>query len=203
MDDIDKPKEGAVPRERPNAKYGLSRRQVNEDELVFYYNRERRLAKAPQAVRDLYKEEPKRRFNLLKPLIGSRPRAMMFGSIVLICVAMLILSILGYTGDTCDLEGNRLFMQADRYEGMVMLTLKKTIQRNGLFRVDNVYTGAVDIAITPKAVLTEALPVFTHRIFFTLEDEEQYRFVLPFDTDELVLVFQTEKTSLSTTVTVE
>ncbi|MDR1575575.1 MAG: hypothetical protein LBS37_06175 [Treponema sp.] len=185
-------------RRRPNAGYKLSKR-ADSDQLIFHYSRDRRLGKAPRSVRDLYTEEPPRRFNLLRPLIGSKPRAMMFGSIVLICVAMLTLSILGYTGAAYSLAGNSLFIQADSYDGAVMVTLKKTIKKTGLFAGDDAYTGAVDMAVSPANTGSnaEAPPVFYHRVFFSLESAEEYRFSVPFDSAELVMVLQTEKDTLS------
>ena len=186
------------PRQRPNARYQLSGKQTGGDEPAFYYSRERRLAKAPQAVRDLYKEEPPLRFNLLRPLIGSRPRAMMFGCIVLICATMLILSIFGYTGGSYALAGNSLSVQARHYDGALVVTLKKTVKKGGLFPTDAPYTGAVDIAVSPAARdAGETPPVFYHRVFFSIETAEEYRFSVPFDSDELVMVLQSETKSLS------
>ena len=82
-------------RKRPNAAYALSKKNTADDELSFYYSRERRLAKAPKQVRELYTGKPLR-FSLLRPLIGSRPRAMLFFSILVLCAAILLLSYLGY-----------------------------------------------------------------------------------------------------------
>lgn len=202
---------GEPQRERPNANYQLSKQNPGKDELVFYYNRERRLAKAPQAVKDLYREEKPKRFGFLAPLLGSKPRAMMFGSIVLICVTMLILSVLGYTSDSYDLEGNQVAVQAIRYEGTVIVALKKTVKKNALFRSAGAYAGAVNIAAfpakansgqdpSPSDELTEVPPVFIHRLFFTLEPQEDYRFAVPFDAEALALVLQTEKKTLSITI---
>jgi hypothetical protein len=194
---------------RPNANYRLSKESADEEQLVFYYNREERLAKAPQVVRDLYKkEEAPRRFGLFRSLVSTRPRAMMFGSIVMICAAILVLSILGYTSDAHDLDGNRVAIQAVRFEGAVIVTLKKTVQ-TGLFAREP-YTGAVDIAVSPAARAGPAAgggegeaalpPVFIHRVFFTLEPAEEYRFAVPVDSGELVLVFHTEQKMLSVTI---
>ena len=184
---------------RPNARYKLSGHTTGDEDLTFYYSRERRLAKAPQAVKDLYKEEPPPRFNLLRPLIGSRPRAMMFGCIMLICAAMLVLSIFGYTGGAYALAGNSLSVQARQYDGALVVTLKKAVKKNGLFPAEDPYTGAVDVAVSPatQTAAGEPPPVFVHRIFFSLESVEEYRFSVPFDAGELVVVFQTEKDSLS------
>ena len=195
-------------RERPNAKYRLSSRKTTDDELTFYYNRERRLAKAPQTVRDLYREEKPRRFGLLAPLIGSKPRALMFGSIVLICAALLILSIFGYTGGAHELDGNRVTVRALRYEGTLVVELQKAVKNGGLFDSAPPYSGAVDIAVAPALRNSvgrsgeggDTLPVFSQRVFFTLEPKEFYRFALPFDAEELALVLQTEQKSLSITV---
>jgi hypothetical protein len=47
---------------RPNANYKLSPDTVRPEDIVYHYNRERRLEKAPQIVQDLYKEQPRSRF---------------------------------------------------------------------------------------------------------------------------------------------
>ena len=199
-DNTNKQESDASPqRRRPNAGYKLSNERVDGEQLNFHYSRDRRLEKAPQSVRDLYKDEPPRRFGLLRSLVGSRSRAMMFGSIVLICAAMLTLSVLGYTSDTYSLAGNTLSVQADNYEGAVMVTLRKTLKKSGLFPGGDAYTGAVDIAVSPSRTDTsaEAPPVYYHRVFFSLESAEEYRFSVPFDSGELTMVLQTEKDTLN------
>jgi hypothetical protein len=85
----------AEQRPRPNAAYSLSKKNTLPDELPFYYSREDRLAKASKEVRALYTGKPLR-FSLLRPLIGSKPRAMLFFSILVLCAAILLLSYLGY-----------------------------------------------------------------------------------------------------------
>jgi hypothetical protein len=202
-DSVVPPSESVAPPQnrRPNAGYKLSREQVTGEQLNFHYSRDHRLGKAPRRVRDLYKDEPPPRFSLLRPLIGSRPRAVMFGSIMLICVTILFLSVLGYTSNTYSLEGNDLSIQAEKYAGALMISLKKTVKKGGLFFLrGESYTGAVDIAVSPAAhsgSSAEALPVFYHRLFFSLENTEEYLFSIPFDAEELVIVLQTEKNTLS------
>jgi hypothetical protein len=190
---------------RPNANYRLSHENVNPEEIVYYYNRDKRLAKAPQSVRDLYKKEERpRRFNLFRPLINSKPGVMTFASIVIVCLAILAISILGLASDTYDLEGNQLSVQAIKYEDTIIIALKKNVKKNTL-NLLRPYTGAVDIAVSP-ALKTgqEQNPrqenIFLHRVFFSHEPQEFYRFSVPFDSGELALVFQTEKKSLGITV---
>ena len=182
-------------KKRPNANYRLSKENANPEDITFHYNRERRLAKAPQAVQDLYNKDPPKRFGLFRTLTGTKPRATLFFTIVVICVMVFMISFLGLVGDTYEFDGNRLTVQAIRYADKVIIALKKSTKK-GAF--SNPYNGAVNIAVTPAAKAGEAMPedVFYHRIFFTTEQQETYRFVLPFDSEELLLVFQTEKKTL-------
>jgi len=190
------------PPRRPNANYNLSKPDTvtnKKESITFYYNRERRLAKAPQAVKDLYKEQKFNRFNLLRPLIADKPRAMIFTSIVILCAAIVLLSLLGYINKTYSLEGNKLTVGATGYEGTAIIVLKKTVNNK-----KTAYTGAVDIAVSPVVQnMDEQYPVFYHRVFFTLEQEEIYRFVVPFDSSDIAVVLQTEKSTLKITVKVD
>jgi len=197
-------------KQRPNANYKLSKENtpdetVNE-EIVYHYNRERRLEKAPQSVRDLYNtpQAPVNRFNLLKPLVRTKHLTMMFISIVIISVFMLAISLLGLVGDSYDLDGNQISIQALRYEGIIIVTVNKTVKKTGLARFsrsDPAYTGAVDIAVQPAMTGADhgwqPTDIFYHRIFFTFEPEENYRFSVPFDVEELALVFKSETKTLS------
>jgi hypothetical protein len=78
------------------------------------------------------------------------------------------------------------------------VAVRKSINKNFAGRFSTPYTGAVSIAVTAGDTLPEG--VFYHRIFFTLESQEQYRFSVPFDSDELTFIFQTEKRTLNMTV---
>ncbi len=197
-------------KKRPNANYQLSGQNADEENLVFHYNREHRLAKAPQAVRDMYnKPRQPYRFNLLRPLVSTRPMAMMFGSIIIACILILIISALGLAGSSYSLDGNRLFLQAIQYEGATIVVVKKTIPKDILTRLSFAaapYTGAVDIAVQPvikAAADQESQAVFYHKIFFTFEPEEIYRFSVPFDAGELAVIFKTEQKTLGVTVKAE
>ena len=192
-------------RKRPNANYKLSYENTSPDEIVFHYNRERRLAKAPKAVQNLYKvEKSHHRFNLLKPLVRTKPLAMMFGTVVVICILVLVISVLGLAGNSYELEGNQLSIQAVEYEGTVIIVLKKTVKKSFLGKLSPAYNGAVEIAVSPLLESPDMEmnmeDIFFHKIFFTLEPAEYYRFAVPFDAKELAMVFQTEKNTLKVTV---
>jgi hypothetical protein len=193
-------------KKRPNANYKLSGENVREEEVVFHYNREHRLAKAPQAVKDLYKEQPPQKFSLFRPLLSSKPLTLMFVSIVILSLVILAVSFMGLLGDNYVLEGNQLSIRAVKFEGTIIVAVDKTIKKTGMtrfFSSDSAYTGPVDIAVQP-VIKTDEFPqpenIFLHRIFFTLDSQEYYRFSVPFDADELALVFQSEKGTLALTV---
>jgi len=199
MSDDDKEKK------RPNAKYKLSYEKIQGPEIVNYYNRERRLEKAPQAVRDMYVEQPRRRLGLFYSLLGTKPNAMLFGTIILLCVLMLMLSFFGLTGDSRELEGNIISIQGKKYEGTVIIEIKKTIRKDKFARSIKPYTGPVNVAVFPaikSAAEQNQQPadVFFHKIFFTNEQDEYYRFSVPFGQNELAFVFQTEKKNLNLTM---
>jgi len=191
-DDESKPK-------RPNANYNLSRpdnvRDIHEEEnLTFYYNRERRLAKAPQSVKDLYAEKKKTRFSLFGPLVADKPRAILFFSIVIMCAFIYALSLLGYFDNSYSLEGNKVEISGTKFEDMAIIVLKKTVKKG----TEIAYSGAVDIAVSPVASEDEEFPVFYHRVYFyNTEPVEEYRFAVPFDSPELLIILQTEKTSVN------
>lgn len=184
---------------RPNARYSLTRGDsgkdpYGEDRLVFHYNRERRLEKAPQAVRDMYTENPKGRFGIFRSLTGDRPRATLFMSIILLCVIIFAFSVFGTFDSSYNLDGNRIEISGTKYEGTTIVVLRKTIKKNNT----RSYTGAVDIVVSPVvAGEDEEIQMFFHRIFFSLENAEEYRFVVPFDSPDLLVVLQTETGSLN------
>jgi len=189
---------------RPNAKYKLSHEKIQGPEIVHHYNRERRLDKSSQAVRDLYTEQPRRRFGFLHSLTGSKSNTMLFGTILILCAFMLALSYFGLTGDSRELEGNILSVQGKNYDGTVLIEVKKTLGKNKFARSIKAYTGAVNIAVFPPSKTgqeqSQPADVFFHKIFFTNEREEHYSFSVPFRQSELALIFQTEQKTINMTI---
>ena len=179
---------------RPNEKYKLSKGELlvdpKEEDLVFYYNREHRLAKAPQSVKDLYTAQKPPRFNLLRPLVADKPRAILFFTILIICIFIIVLSILGFFDSSYKLEGNKIEISGTVFEGTTIVVLRKTVKDK------EAYSGAVDIVVSAAVQPDEDTPLFHHRVFFTLTPEEEYHFVVPFDPPELLMLVQTEKSAL-------
>ena len=165
-----------------------------DEELNFYYNRERRLESAPQSVKDLYKEPVKNKLGLLGPLIADRPRRIMFFVIIFLCALIFALSRMGYLDSYHSLEGNRLDVSGLIVGENTIVIIKKTIMNA------EPYTGALDVAVSipvkdPGASI-EDISVFYHRVYLTLEKIEEFRFVVPFNANELLMVLQSEKSAL-------
>jgi hypothetical protein len=182
-------------KKRPNAKYKLSKPDnapVPQEGLPFYYNREHRLAKAPKDVQDLYKEKKPRRFGFIQVLIADKPRKILFFSIIVICVMIWVLGLLGYFDLSYTLDGNKIKISATAFEGTTIVVLNKSIKDKSR----NPYTGAVDIAVSVPVQTENDIPAFYHKIFFSLEKQEQYSFAVPFESNELLMVLQTEKNTL-------
>jgi hypothetical protein len=78
------------------ADYGLSPDDLDRD-IVYHYSRERRLARAPQKVRDWnteLNEQPKKRgmiTGLFTSLTDTRSKRFTFFTIIALCVIMIIL----------------------------------------------------------------------------------------------------------------
>jgi hypothetical protein len=133
---------------------------------------------------------------------------MMFATVVVASLLILVVSVLGLASNSYDLDGNQVSVQAIRYEGAIIMIVKKSLKKNGLARLSNLappYTGAVEIAVQPlikSGTDGDAPPegIFYHKIFFTFENEESYRFSVPFDSGDLALVLKTEKKTLGITV---
>jgi hypothetical protein len=178
-------------RKRPNANYPLTNKQTGGEDLVFYYSREERLAKAPKSVQNLYAEGPKKKTGFFRSLTATRPLALIFTSIIFLCAAILVISIIGIGGGDYMLGGNQVSVSAMKFQGETIVVLEKTFKEN-----QEAYTGVVDIAVSPAAAAGSdpaELPVFTHRVFFSLNPQEEYRFSLPFEAGELVMVLMGEQ----------
>jgi hypothetical protein len=172
----DGPDEKKIP-PRPNAGEALTEARRDEEGPRFYYSRERRLSKAPPSVRALYEDRGKPGFSLLRPLVSSRPNAILFGTMMALVLITLALSFSGLSGGK-DYRGNRISLSAVRYDGAALVTLKKTATGG------EAYTGPLALTVSPAA---KAAPPYPHRVVFSSRKTEEFRFSVPFDDAELLI----------------
>jgi hypothetical protein len=179
----------------------LSESELDRD-LVFHYSRDHRLARAPQSVRDLYDTSPASKPGVVKALTGgTRSGIFLLVTIVIVCVFLAVLSRgLRETGGT-KLGGNTLAVSALKFPsqtdaaggaaGKAAVTYIAVAKKAGSGKV---YTGPVDIAVSiyQKEGAAE-MPIAARKVFFTLEPEEDFRFSVPFEGRELLMVFRAEE----------
>jgi len=164
-----------------------------EKDLVFYYSREHRLSRAPQAVRALH-DENYARPSLGKRLFGSKGNILILMSIVIICVMFTLTSRLNSRGSSLMLGANTLNLTVIREGEALGLGIVKTVPKSGEF-----YIGAVDIVVSPEIAQSkegetagEIPPVFGHRVFFNPTNTESFFISLPFDGDNFYVLLSTD-----------
>ncbi|MDR3192607.1 MAG: hypothetical protein LBT87_06035 [Treponema sp.] len=177
---------------RPNPGRELTENKPGEDELVFYYSREKRLAKAPQRVRALYEESAPPKFNLFRPLVATKPLAMLFTTVLILSAISAIIAFSGIAGGSHKFQGNSITVDARRYQGTVIVTIQKKPDREERAAED----GLTDILINPVQGRGGEGSGFSHRLFFGSGKEEEFRIVVPFDSSELIFRLQGERERL-------
>jgi hypothetical protein len=155
--------------------------------LVFYYSRERRLARASERVREMNDGAIPRRRGLFRTLTSTKPLAFLFVSMTTLCIAIVLLSFLLDDGKQTMLFGNTLRVSAVSSGGKSYLTIKKTVKE------DDSYTGPVDVGVSPEVSKGEEAPFYAERIYFTLENEEIFRFSVPFSASRLLLLMEAKE----------
>ncbi|MDR0997914.1 MAG: hypothetical protein LBL70_02515 [Treponema sp.] len=173
--------DGSSENSRPNPDRELTQKRPGEEEAVFYYSRERRLAKASPQVRALYTETPKK-FNLLRPLVATKPLAMLFATVLVLSVISAILAFSGIAAGSYRFQGSSITVDARRYQGTVIVTIQKKPDRGGTGTEEG---GPVDILISPVRGRAGEGSGFSHRLVFNPGKEEEFRMVVPFDSAEL------------------
>jgi hypothetical protein len=160
-------------------------------EVTFYYNRERRLERASPAVRALNEGLPVKR-GFIRSLTSTKPHQFLFVSILIVMAMLMAFSALsGVSRNSLTMAGNALRISAGRSGDGSFIIINKNIAAGE----ENPYIGEVYVAVSPVLRSSQKregadIPVFTSRIFFTMEQEEEYRLVLPFNGERYMLLFR-------------
>jgi hypothetical protein len=167
---------------KENSRY---RDSPNQD-VVYYYSRERRLARASDAVRAINEPGPPVKGGMVRVLFATRSGTLLFITIVILCVFILFLH---YTRGRPDMTigGNSIAVSALRSEGSTFVEITKKALEN------DCYTGPVDLALSiPQNLMKGEVeaPVANQGIFFTPEETEGFRFSLPFTAPQLIILMR-------------
>jgi hypothetical protein len=103
---------------------------------------------------------------------------------VALVLITLVINISGLGQGTRDYYGNRVSVSAVRYEGVAVVSLKKTRRDGGA-----AYTGPLDIAVSPQGdVNSGAEPaVYPYRLNFSSRASEEFSFSIPFEGTRFVV----------------
>jgi hypothetical protein len=169
---------------RPNEGIPLSENRTGDEGIQYYYSRERRLSRAPESVRALYEEKAPPKFNLMRPLLSSRPNAILFATMVALVLITMVVGFSGVNSGDQDYYGNRIAVTAARYDGVAVITLKKNQRRGGM-----AYTGPLDIAVFPRTAAAEdASPArYPYQLTLGSRSTEEFHFSVPFEETELTV----------------
>ncbi|GHV87931.1 hypothetical protein AGMMS50267_02910 [Spirochaetia bacterium] len=177
------------------AKLAPTYRDAPEREPEFYYSRERRLAHASSRLRELNETGLVKKGGIFRALTSTKGNTMILMVIALMSVLITIASRTIYKdGGGVRLGENILTASARRVSETTYIELKKKALG------DTSYTGPVDLAVSipqkkGKSDGTgEVPPIETFRFFFTLKEDEEFRFALSFDAPEFLMVMRAGET---------
>jgi hypothetical protein len=187
MAEPDKKEEDAIFREVQQSRPG------ENSDVVFYYSSERRKNRAA-----LFEQNTKKSQGLAKRLFGGRGNIFLLLSIL----GVFFIYMIGSRSSADQAQGsfrlgkNTVVLTALEQDRFFYLFIHKRVPFRG-----KAYTGLVDISAAPALAIGEGEPAYvTQRIFFSNNTPEIFRFILPFESDEVVVILRTEKETVMRTV---
>lgn len=166
--------------------------------VTFHYNRERRLAKAPQRVRELYETSGSRGRGPLRGLTASRPGVFVFLSIITLCIMLVLYSrLMNRDAGEAALGNNTLRISAQSSGGASDVTVIKTAAQ------DDARTGPVRVGVAAADGGEGALPVQGEDLYFTSAAREDFHFSVPFTGTKLYVLLEMGEERVLVTVTPE
>jgi hypothetical protein len=169
-------------------------------ELIFYYNRERRLEKASPEVRAMNEGIPLAKGGFVRSLTSTKPHKILFVTILVVSAWILIFSSIAGSRSSLTLGGNTLRFSAGGGAEPFVVVKKRVVSG-----VEEPYAGPVQVGVSPyiksAGKMNPAdIPVFMDQLFFTLEAEEEFRLNLPFRAESYLLLFQAGEQRVSARV---
>jgi hypothetical protein len=134
---------------------------------------------------------------MFRSLTDTKPKALLFTTIVVMCLLIFFMTYLLPDGAKPRIEGNELTLSAMRYGGASFVVIKKTATAK------SAYTGFVDITVYGQGGAAENAPSAQKRIVWTGQPQEEFRFSIPFESPTLLVYIQAGPESASFTVTPE
>ena len=164
-----------------------------KSDIINYYSREHRLQKASPVVRGIYDKQ--KNGKPANSLFGHKGNIFLLISILVICFMYFLgTKITGRSDPAITLGNNRLTVAVTEEESVSLLSVKKTVPPKAY-----AYTGNVDLTVLPEQS-GDGTRIMSHRIVFTLNQEEDFIVALPFEGNKFIVIFQTENETVTKTV---
>jgi hypothetical protein len=91
--------------------------------VVFYYNREQRVAKSPQIVKDYYSGKIKPQKGFIKVLVATPAKRILFFSIIALCILVIFLTFTMNSENEADISGIPVTLSAFAFEDVVYISI--------------------------------------------------------------------------------
>ena len=104
----------------------------DKDQVIHYYNREKRLQRASANALFAIDRHTHRRLGIIKSLTATRSLSFLFFSLVFMVVAVLLVNYIQGSRSSSNLKGYRFEAQAVWFEGYVYATISKTPARRSV-----------------------------------------------------------------------
>ena len=181
--------------ENKNSRVADYDKRAENSDIVFYYAREERQGQRRLSASDMLRNVNTRP-GLIRSIAGNRGNFFVMIFILLISIMFIMSSRHSADRQRAELRlgQNTITLSVLEEEAVSFLSINKAARRNA-------YTGAVDISASPALPMGQGeLRFVTHRIFFSDETQEIFRLSLPFEGDEIIVIFRTENETVSHTV---
>jgi hypothetical protein len=157
----------------------------NQNEnLTFYYSRERRLERASESVRRLNSQGHQRPPNFFRTLTSTRASAFLLLAILMLVLTFGVITFLGMFQNRVLFLGNSVELSALRFKGSTYTVIKKTVKSQ------KPYVGPVDLAI--RGTSPSGGPISVQRIVFSNDKAEEFRLALGGEWETLVVILQAQ-----------
>jgi hypothetical protein len=101
----------------------------DKDQIIHYYNRERRLERASANAMFAIDRHKFKRLGIIKSLTATRSLSFLFFSLVFMVVAVLLVNYIQGSRNSGTIEGNRFEVEALWFEGNVYATISRSPAR--------------------------------------------------------------------------
>ena len=173
--------------------------ELNDGRVSYYYSREERLKNASPSLRDFNDPSNNRKAGIFRTLTASGPLTFLFISIIVICLLLFLTHFLTGRGELV-LGNNTIVLSTVGAGDNSYITVKKTRTAKQRPNSGGVYTGDVDIAVS---IPGEGNLIHAERIYFSPEQEELFRFVVPFRGKTLIVLMEAGAQRITHTITPE